>query len=416
MDELEELKAEASKHGEIRDFFNPGRGFAFLTFSSSAEAKACIEAMNGTEVDGKTIKMNIAENYIPKDNDDAEELYKSGVKSGINFSKYKNIPVKVTGQNVPKGITSFASSGLRALLLDNIKKSGYTVPTPVQSSAIPIIKAKRDLMACAQTGSGKSAAFLVPIIDRFLEENISGNATEGREPVEPECVIVTPTRELARQIHRQAKKFAQGSVLRAVVTYGETSVFHQMEEVRKGCNILVATPGRLLHFAEKGILGFSKVKVLVLDEADRMLDEGFMEDVQKVTTTADMSPCGVRQTLMFSATFSDQVQESAQEFLDKTYLFLTVGTVGEGMAGGICGDIDIGNYTEIIFCHVISHCCSSVFHEVEAADKREKLDSLLGEVDKDKIEKTIIFVGVSIPISNVKLLYINFPTIEENQR
>ena len=258
-------------------------------------------------------------------------------------------------------------------------------------------------MACAQTGSGKTAAFMVPIIHRLLEENVESNQLEMgcRDPVYPECVVVTPTRELAKQIQMQAKKFSQGSVLRAVVTYGETSVFHQMEEVRKGCNILVATPGRLLHFAEKGILGFSKVKVLVLDEADRMLDEGFMEDVQKVTTTADMSPCGVRQTLMFSATFSDQVQESAQEFLDKTYLFLTVGTVGEGMAGGICGDIDIGNYTEIIFCHVISHCCISVFHEVEAADKREKLDSLLGEVDKDKIEKTIIFVGVSFPIFKV---------------
>ena len=285
---------------------------------------------------------NTKEIYVPKENDNADELYKLSIKSGINFSKYKNIPVKVTGENAPEGITSFESSGLSPLVLENIKKSEYLVPTPVQSRAIPIIKAKRDLMACAQTGSGKSAAFLVPIIDRLLEENVGSNAAEGRDAVAPQCVVVTPTRELARQIHRQAKKFAQGSVLRAVVAYGETSVYHQIEEVRKGCNILVATPGRLLHFAEGNIISFASVKAFVLDEADRMLAEGFMESVQKCVTTADMPAPPTRQTLMFSATFSDQVQESAQEFLDPSYLFLTVGTVGVGMVGGICGDIDLG--------------------------------------------------------------------------
>ena len=152
------------------------------------------------------------------------------------------------------------------------------------------------------------------------------------------------------------------------------------------------------NFLTAGKISLEFCRYLCLDEADRMLDMGFEPQIRRIVEQDNMPPPGKRQTLMFSATFSDQVQESAQEFLDKTYLFLTVGTVGEGMAGGICGDIDIGNYTEIIFCHVISHCCISVFHEVEAADKREKLDSLLGEVDKDKIEKTIIFVGVSIPI------------------
>jgi len=319
---------------------------------------------------------NEKEIYVPSENDNAEELYKMGVQSGINFSKYSSIPLKVTGENAPDtNVKTFEGMGLRELVLNNIKKSDYKVPTPVQVGAIPIIKSKRDLMACAQTGSGKSAAFLVPIVDRLLEENVGSNASEDRAPVKPEAVIVTPTRELARQIHRQAKKFAQGSVLRAVVAYGETSVIHQIEEIRKGCNILVATPGRLLHFAEGNVVSFSGVKVLVLDEADRMLDEGFMESVQKTVTTADMAPAGTRQTLMFSATFSDAVQETAQEFLDTSYLFLTVGTVGVGMVGGIHSDISIE------------------FHEVEASDKREKLDTLLGEVDKDKIEKTIIFVG-----------------------
>jgi len=338
----------------------------------SRECTEELQTRSYTDAEGNTKEI-----YVPRDNDAAEDLYKLSIKSGINFNKYNNIPVKVTGENAPEGVKSFEAAGLRPLLLENIKKSDYSVPTPVQSRSIPIIKAKRDLMACAQTGSGKSAAFLVPIIDRLLTENVGSNATDGmcRDAIKPECVVVTPTRELARQIHRQAKKFAQGSVLRAVVAYGETSVMHQIEECRKGCNILVATPGRLLHFAEGSVISFANVKAFVLDEADRMLDEGFMESVQKVVTTADMPPAGTRQTLMFSATFSDQVQESAQEFLDQTYLFLTVGTVGVGMVGGICGDIDIA------------------FHEVESSDKREKLDSLLGEMDKDSMEKTIIFVG-----------------------
>jgi len=318
---------------------------------------------------------NTKEIYVPKANEDADELYKMSIKTGINFGKYQKIPVKVTGENVPDGITSFANSGLRQLVLDNISKSEYSVPTPVQCRAIPIIKAGRDLMACAQTGSGKSAAFLVPIIDSLLEQNVESNASDSREAIKPECIVITPTRELARQIHRQAKKFAQGSVLRAVVAYGETSVVHQIEECRKGCNILVATPGRLLHFAEGNVISFANVKSLVLDEADRMLAEGFMDSVQKVCTTADMPASGVRQTLMFSATFSDEVQESAQDFLDSSYLFLTVGTVGAGMAGGICGDIDLN------------------FLEVEVSDKREKLDALFSEMDKDNLEKTIIFVG-----------------------
>ena len=322
---------------------------------------------------------NTKEIYVPRENDTADELFKLNISSGINFGKYAEIPVKVTGDNAPAKVTSFPGSGLSPQLLENIKKSDYKVPTPVQGSAIPIIRQKRDLMACAQTGSGKTGAFLLPAIDRLLAEGAGNNAVDPmtREAVKPEVVVVTPTRELARQIHRQAKKFAQGTSLRAVVAYGETSVYHQIEECRKGCNILVATPGRLLHFAEGNVISFANVKILVLDEADKMLEEGFMENVQKMTQISDMPPPGARQTLMFSATFSDDVQTSAQEFLDQTYLFLTVGTIGVGMVGGICGDIEL------------------TFHEVETSDKREKLDMILEKMDKDNMEKTIIFVGVS---------------------
>ena len=106
------------------------------------------------------------ESYVPKEDVVAEELYKLGISSGINFGKYENIPVKVTGEGEPTPLTSFSSAGLRPMLMENVTKSGYKVPTPVQKNAIPIIMAGRDLMACAQTGSGKTAAFLLPIIHK----------------------------------------------------------------------------------------------------------------------------------------------------------------------------------------------------------------------------------------------------------
>ena len=218
----------------------------------------------------------------------------------------------------------------------------------------------------------------MPIVSRLLEEGTLNNKVEPgtRDPVHPECVVVTPTRELAKQIQMQAKKFAQDTVLRAVVVYGQTSVYHQMEDIRKGCNILVATPGRLNHFIENGTIVLKNVKVLVLDEADRMLEEGFMADIEKSVTTGSMAAAGERQTVMFSATFSDSVQEAAQAFL-KDYLFVTV-----GMVGAICSDVELH------------------FREVESGNKRETLEEILGDDGRDPTERTMIFVGVS-PVSSL---------------
>jgi len=314
---------------------------------------------------------NTKEIYVPKDLETGDELFKIKIETGVNFNKYADIPVKVTGENPPEIITSFACANLHDTVLKNIEKSGYQVPTPVQKYALPIIREKRDLMACAQTGSGKTAAFMVPIVSRLLEEGIQNNKVEigSRDPVHPECVVVTPTRELAKQIQLQAKKFCQGTELRAVVVYGQTSVYHQMEDIRAGCNVLVATPGRLNHFIENGTIGLKNVKVLVLDEADRMLEEGFMAEIEKSVTTGAMGLAGERQTLMFSATFSDSVQLAAQAFL-KDYMFLTV-----GMVGAICSDVELA------------------FHEVEPTTKRETLEEILGDANRDPTERTMIFVG-----------------------
>ncbi len=146
--------------------------------------------------------------------------------------------------------------------------------------------------------------------------------------------MIAPTRELAIQIKDEARKFAQGSMIKSVVVYGGTSVQFQSEQLTsKGVNVLIATPGRLLDFVEKGKVSFGKLRFLILDEADRMLDMGFMPDVQRMVSNSSMPKKGERQTLMFSATFPTEVQEVAREFLDN-YLFLTVGIVG-----GACTDV-----------------------------------------------------------------------------
>merc|ERR1711915_328888 len=238
--------------------------------------------------------------------------------------------------------------------------------TPVQKNALPIIMSGRDLMACAQTGSGKTAAFLLPIIHKLMETE--ADAQIGSSSQSPQCIIITPTRELAIQIHNEARKFSQGSMVKSVVTYGGTSVNYQATQLTKGCNILVSTPGRLIDYVEKGRISFSDLKFLVLDEADRMLDMGFMPDIQKCVENPNMPEKTSRQTLMFSATFPDDIQQAAQEFLND-YLFLTVGLVG-----GACSDVE------------------QTFYEVAKFDKREKLEELMQDANRDPKEITLVFV------------------------
>ena len=198
----------------------------------------------------------------------------------------------MTGNNKPKEIVQFAAAGLRPMLLENVTKSGYKVPTPVQKNAIPIIMAGRDLMACAQTGSGKTAAFLLPIIHKLISSQADSGI--GSPTACPQALVITPTRELALQIYNEARKFAQGSMIKPVVAYGGTSTGYQAKKLSEGCNILVATPGRLLDYVEKGKVSFVNLQFLVLDEADRMLDMGFMPEIQKCTEDPNMPEKGKR--------------------------------------------------------------------------------------------------------------------------
>merc|ERR1712096_375764 len=256
----------------------------------------------------------------------------NNISSGINFSKYDKIKITVTGENKPEPVDKFSEAGLCSLLVSNITRANYTTPTPVQKYALPIIMAGRDLMACAQTGSGKTAAFLLPIINKFIEASTDGRSTDGGR-VAPQAIIISPTRELAIQIYDEARKFAGGSNVHCQVAYGGTSVMSQRSMLNRGCNILVATPGRLLDFVERGYVSFKQVQFLILDEADRMLDMGFMPDIRRCVDNPSMPPKNQRQTLMFSATFPSEVQRSASDFLH-SYLFLQVGLVG-----GACTDV-----------------------------------------------------------------------------
>uniref|UniRef100_T1IWF1 RNA helicase n=1 Tax=Strigamia maritima TaxID=126957 RepID=T1IWF1_STRMM len=268
---------------------------------------------------------------LPKNDKIEMELF-GGSNTGINFDKYEDIPVEATGENCPKNISSFDDCQLTEIIKNNIGLTKYDKPTPVQKHAIPIILGKRDLMACAQTGSGKTAAFLLPILNQLFESGpfappASNGKTYGRRKQYPSGLILSPTRELATQIYDEARKFAYRSRVRPCVVYGGADVGQQMRDLDKGCHLLVATPGRLVDMLERGKVGLDNCRFLVLDEADRMLDMGFEPQIRRIVEQDTMPSTGKRQTLMFSATFPKEIQILARDFLDN-YIFLAVGRVG----------------------------------------------------------------------------------------
>uniref|UniRef100_A0A1A9X289 RNA helicase n=1 Tax=Glossina brevipalpis TaxID=37001 RepID=A0A1A9X289_9MUSC len=293
----------------------------------------------------------VREFYIPPEpTDNEEEIFGSGICSGINFSKYENIPVKVNGQNPPATIQTFEDARLRDIVLTNITRSGYKVPTPIQKTAIPAIANGRDIMACAQTGSGKTAAFLIPIINQLLNDN--SEASIGR----PHALVVSPTRELAIQIYHEARKFALGSYLNIPIVYGGSSSKYQSENMSKGsCYLLISTGA---------FITFEDIRFVVLDEADRMLDMGFKDSVATIMNHPTMRNGSQRQNLMFPSTFPEHIQRMAGEYLDN-YIFIAIGVVG-----GACADV-----TQRVY-------------EVEKYQKRNKLMEIL----QDESEGTIVFV------------------------
>lgn len=200
---------------------------------------------------------------------------------------------------------SFSNLGLSDSILQSINELGYTAPTPIQKQAIPIILSGKDLIATAQTGTGKTAAFVLPILERFNQQR----TLRGKRI---RALIITPTRELAIQVAENVAQYSRHLNLTSMAVYGGIDAEPQKEQLIKGVDILVATTGRLLDLAHQRALHFDELEVLVLDEADRMVDMGFVGDINKII---DRLP-EARQNLLFSATMSDDVRDIADRFTD----------------------------------------------------------------------------------------------------
>ncbi|MCG8710504.1 ATP-dependent RNA helicase RhlE [Brenneria sp. 4F2] len=240
---------------------------------------------------------------------------------------------------------SFDSLGLSADILRAVEEQGYREPTPVQRQAIPVVLAGRDLMACAQTGTGKTAGFTLPLLQLLS----SAPAAKGRRPVR--ALILTPTRELAAQIGENVQAYSKYLRLRSMVVFGGVSINPQMMKLRGGVDILVATPGRLLDLEHQNAVDLSQIEVLVLDEADRMLDMGFIHDIRRVLAKLPAK----RQNLLFSATFSDEIKSMASKLLTNPAS------------------------VEVVRRNTPSELVTQHVHFVDKRRKRELLSQLIGE-------------------------------------
>jgi len=302
--------------------------------------------------------------------------------AGIDFGMYDAVPVDISGSkatHIPVMSTfeeiykEFADC-IPEALIENVRKCHYSRPTPVQKYAIPVGLVGRDVMCCAQTGSGKTAAFLIPIIGRMMKihEQPMGVLTEPFEgKASPDTLIMTPTRELCIQIHDEAKKFCHRTLYRCVRVYGGEPPRVQLAELAKGCDLMVACPGRLQDFINREVVGMDKVYILVLDEADRMLDMGFEKQIRDIVENHGMNPKDQRQTMMFSATFPNECQTMAQDFL---YDYIWIGC---GIVGGAVESV------------------SQRLEKVAPAEKYGKLIEILDEFFRTKSagERCLVFVN-----------------------
>ena len=241
---------------------------------------------------------------------------------------------------------SFDSLGLSADILRAVAEQGYSEPTPIQRQAIPVVLAGRDLLASAQTGTGKTAGFTLPLLEKL---SATTTPVRGRRPVR--ALILTPTRELAAQVGENVSDYSKYLPLRSRVVFGGVSINPQMVKLRGGVDVLVATPGRLLDLAHQNAVDLSKVEILVLDEADRMLDMGFIHDIRRVLARLPAK----RQNLLFSATFSDEIKGLAEKLLTNPEM------------------------VEVARRNTASEQVAQQVHFVDKKRKRELLSQLIGE-------------------------------------
>ena len=217
----------------------------------------------------------------------------------------------VLAPTVPEPVTNqvqFADFGLHPDIFRALSEMGYVIPTPIQAQAIPVVLTGKDVMGAAQTGTGKTAGFALPILHRLMPLS-SSSPSPARHPVR--ALMLAPTRELADQIYVNVREYAKHTPLRVACVYGGVDIKPQTLALRAGCEVLIATPGRLLDHVEQKTVNLSQASILVLDEADRMLDMGFLPDIQRIINLLPKP----RQSLMFSATFSEEIKKLANTFM-----------------------------------------------------------------------------------------------------
>ncbi len=250
---------------------------------------------------------------------------------------------------------SFESLGLTAPLLRALADLGYTTPTAIQSEAIPVVLAGRDLIATAQTGTGKTAAFALPILQRQF-----GAAEPARGPRKVRVLVITPTRELAAQVHESFRDYGRHLRVASTTIYGGVGMGPQLDALRRGVDVLIATPGRLIDHIQRRSVDLSKLEVLVLDEGDRMLDMGFLPAIRTILAVLPKQ----RQTLLFSATFDDPVRALAAQFLHDP---------------------------AEVQCAPRNSVASTVTHRAHPVDAERKRDLLLHLLAADSRRQTLVF-------------------------
>ncbi|MBK2258784.1 DEAD/DEAH box helicase [Francisella philomiragia] len=247
----------------------------------------------------------------------------------------------------------FSDLGLNPLICSALEKKGYTKPTPIQAKAIPLVLKGNDVMASAQTGTGKTAGFTLPIIQRLLDQP---KAQANRI----KTLILTPTRELAAQIQEQIQIYAANTHIRSAVVFGGVSINPQMMKLRKGVEILIATPGRLLDLYSQNALKFDSLNTFVLDEADRMLDMGFINDLKRIHKLLPKK----LQTLMFSATFSPEITSLANEFLDNP---------------------------QSVSADVVNTTVKKITQKIYTLDKSTKINALISLIKDQDLHQVLVF-------------------------
>ncbi len=249
--------------------------------------------------------------------------------------------------------TKFSNLGLSSAICEALEKKGYTKPTPIQEKAIPLILKNNDVMASAQTGTGKTAGFTLPIIEKLLTQPKAHTNTT-------KVLLLTPTRELAAQIQEQVELYGAHTYIRSAVVFGGVSINPQMMKLRKGVEILIATPGRLLDLYGQKAISFSDLTTLVLDEADRMLDMGFIHDLKRIHK---LLPKKI-QTLMFSATFSPEIKELAKQFL---------------------------HHPKSVSADVVNTTVKKIDQKIYTVDKSKKVSVLIELIKKENWNQVLVF-------------------------